>query len=148
MPNLLPGMSDGSRPHLNEVELAGVAVRVRGPVQTEIINIQGRKVNIGDPGPDDHPVNSSIIQTSYQGGGQVWKMNPGQDMQRFWWATLMTEYPEYLTLPPLTHTFTTPTGANPIIVGDYPNDATAKLYAAGGGKFLRFNNGTQVFDDL
>jgi len=88
------------------VRLDGVDFRPRGPVQFELTNIHARPISLGDPGPTNHPTNSTITQHSWVGGGQITYANPNSDMERFDWATCLTEYPHYLTLGPQTFTYT------------------------------------------
>jgi hypothetical protein len=144
----LPGASSGSGINAGQIELDGIPLTLRGPLNSEIINVFSQGVNMGNPGPNNHPTNSSIIVSSAQGGGQIWKVNPGSDLQRFWWATMMTEYPEYITLAPYTKDYLAPIGAAGQILGDYPNGATAKLYAAAAGRLLRYTVGSDSFTDL
>ncbi len=54
-----------------------------GEVQESLVNIHGRKVNQGDPGPDDHPINSTWIQSDWTGGGQVVNGHPDIVTGRF-----------------------------------------------------------------
>ena len=102
------------------VRLAGIDLLPRGPVQFEMTNMHGRKVAMGDTGPDSHPTNSTITQRSWAGGGQIKMANPDSDMQRFDWSTLMTEYDRYLTLPFETFTYGPADKVFSMCWGDYP----------------------------
>lgn len=135
-------------PHLGNVRLNDIDLHVRGPIQTEIINIQGRKINMGASGPDDHPINSTIIQQSWLGGGQIWDVDPAADMERFYWSTGMTEYAGFLTLSPYTYNLPGPVPSIPVSLGDFPNDDTARYYVAWGVKLTRWNEGTRAWDTV
>lgn len=101
----------------------------RGPVQFEMTNIHGRKISMGDPGPDSHPTNSTITQHSWAGGGQMYRANVASDMQRFYWSTLMTEYDHYLSLPFETFTYAPVTSSSfSMCLGDYPASDNADVF--------------------
>lgn len=129
--------------------MSGRDIPVRGPVQFEMVNIYGRKINQGIPGPDDHPVNSTIIQGSWEGGGQLERANPASDMQRFQWATLMSEYPNALTLPPLTEEYTGPnSGPSIICLGDFPFSDGGDMFFAWGGRLVKYNSSANNMTDV
>lgn len=135
--------------HLGEVLLDDWRFMVRGPLRTEVVNIQARKVNIGEAGPDDHPLNSTIIVSNWVGGGQALDAQEDTDINRFYWSTCMTQYPGFLTLPPKTYSFDRPDTvpeATPVALGDYPNVVTGNFYASWGVKFCRFNIVSGAFD--
>jgi hypothetical protein len=82
-----------------EIVLDGHPLKVRGRVEYNVINISGPKVNQGEPGPDDHPVLSTHVQRNTIGGGQIWRNDPSADVNRFWWARALTQWPDAITLP-------------------------------------------------
>lgn len=131
----------------NKVELAGVILQVRGAVNEEFVGAYARKIVQGDPGPDDHPFNSTFIQRDWEGGGQILIGNPSTDYQRFWWSTCGTEWPQAIILPPLTREYTGPAGetASPVILGDFPLGSIYRLYLAWQGKLYRWNQATDDF---
>jgi hypothetical protein len=127
------------------VRLDDVLININGPIHAEVSNIHGRKVNIGDPGPDDHPVNSTIEINNLAGGGQALDATEEADVNRFYWATLMTQYPKYITLPPYTRVYEGPSAANPILLGDYPNGVDGFFWASWGTDVCKYIEGTDSF---
>jgi hypothetical protein len=127
------------------VRLGDVVIHTQGPLHEEVSNIHGRKVNIGDPGPDDHPVNSTIIIDNFAGGGQALDSTEEADVNRFYWATLMTQYPKFITLPPRTHVYSGPNSANPVLLGDYPNTVDGDFWASWGTDVCRYVVGSDSF---
>lgn len=122
-------MATAIRTKPKHVRLNGKDFLPRGPVQYELTNIHGRKVSMGDPGPDSHPTNSTITQHSWNGGGQIHTANPASDMMRFDWGTLLTEYDHYLTLPPMTMFYAPVAEATfSMCLGDHPDGDDAKMY--------------------
>lgn len=118
---------------------------VGGRIQESIINIHSRKSNQGDPGPDDHPINSTWIQRSWDGGGQIKYARPDVANNRFDWATGESMYSSGFTLPPLPTTFVDPSGATDRIsylLGIF-ND---QVYASWDGDLYSYNFGTGVWD--
>lgn len=105
----------------NEVWLEGRPYRVQGNLAYELANMFGRKINQGDPRPDDHPTNSTSIQADWTGGGQVLNMDESSDFNRFNFSTCETAYANAIFLPPQTRTFAAPDGesGSPIVLGDY-----------------------------
>lgn len=135
--------------HVGEVLLDDWRLKVRGPVRTEVVNVHARKVNIGETGPDDHPLNSTIIVKNWVGGGQAYDAQEDTDLNRFYWSTCMTQYPGFLTLPPKTYSFDRPSGvseATPVALGDFPNVVSGYFYASWGTKLCRFNPISSAFD--
>jgi len=117
----LPGVPATVRTKPRIIRLDGVDFKPQGPVQYELTNIHARPISLGDPGPTNHPTNATITQHSWVGGGQITYANPNSDMERFDWATAMTEYPHYLTLGPQTFTYEPVVGANfSLCLGDFP----------------------------
>lgn len=106
---------------LSEVWISGRPYRVGRQVGFELTNIFGRKVNQGDPGPDDHPTHSTSIQTDWSGGGLVKYMNPASDTGRFHKSTAETQYPNAIALPPKTFEFDAPGSepGTPYAMGDF-----------------------------
>lgn len=105
-----------------EVWIHGRPFRVmRSEVGREMTNVFGRKVNQGDPGPDDHPSFSTSIQTAWDGGGLVKNMNPAADTNRFHKSSAETQYPGALALGPKTFEYAAPNGepGTPYVIGDF-----------------------------
>jgi len=124
------------------IRLDGIDLLPRGPVQFEMTNIHQRKVSMGDPGPDSHPTNSTITQHSWEGGGQIGEADPASDMMRFDWATMLTEYPHFLTLPPKTYTYGADGQTFSFCLGDYPFGDAAEMHFQIGNEVKKYNAGT------
>lgn len=105
------------------------------PMRMEMVNIYPQKQNLGLPGPDDHPINSTWIVKSLLGGGQVIDADPNSHPDRFDWAHALTEYPGATTLPLKTEEYACPDGSNiynPIVMGDFPLGLAAANHVAWG----------------
>ena len=113
---------------------------VKGQVNMDFVNIFSRKVNQGDPGPDDHPIYSTWTQRDWTGGGQVARSNPASDQGRYWFSTCETQYADTIALPPYTYSFAAPGGETdtPVVLGDLGNT----LYVAWGTHVYTFNPGS------
>lgn len=107
--------------NVTEIWLHGRPYRVDREVGFDLANIFGRKVNQGDPGPDDHPTHSTSIQVDWSGGGLVKYMNPASDTGRFHKSTAETQYPNCIALPPKTFEFEAPGNepGSPYAMGDF-----------------------------
>lgn len=128
------------------IELAGRPWATRGSVHEEFVNVYAHHQTLGEPGPDDHPINSTFIQRNWEGGGQVKKGNPAQDINRFWWSTCDTLHPEAITLPPYTWDYTFGSaGITPIMLGDHNISGTYYLFAASGADVYRWDATTDVW---
>lgn len=125
-----------------EIWLGGMPFRVQGDITEEMSNMFSRKVNQGDPRPDDHPTFTTSIQADWSGGGLVREGNPAQDQARFDYSTCETAYPNALTLPPKTYMIDPPSGefGTPVMVGDY----NGKFYLTWGTNLYRFDTGTST----
>lgn len=112
----------------------------------DIVNIQGRKVTQGDPGPDDHPINSSWIQSDWSGGGQIKVGKPDTVSGRFYFATSDTMQSRSITLPPSPDSWDDPTasGNASMMLGTY-ND---KVWAAWGNDVRFYNAGANTWDAI
>jgi hypothetical protein len=126
------------------VRLNGVDFRPRGPVQFELTNIHARPINLGDPGPTNHPTNSTITQHSWAGGGQIQYANPNADMERFDWATVMTEYPHYLTLAPQTLTYHPQDSLFSMCLGDFPFGDSATMWFQSANDLYHYDASTDT----
>jgi hypothetical protein len=117
--------------------LGDLPYKVKGQVEWDFVNIFSRKINQGDPGPDDHPIYSTWTQRDWSGGGQVARMNPASDSGRFWTSTCETQYTDTIALPPFTYHFPVPADASGtgIMLGDLGDN----LYAAWGTRIYRFD---------
>lgn len=128
------------------VSLAGYAMPLAAPVNESIVNIHSRKVNQGDPGPDDHPINSTWVQSDWTGGGQIKNGKPDTVTGRFDFATSETMYGQTITLPPLPDEWPDPasSGNACMALGVYDNTE----WATWGSDIKKFNHGTDAWDDM
>jgi hypothetical protein len=128
------------------VSLAGYAMKLASGVNESIVNIHSRPITQGDPGPHDHPTNSTWIQSDWTGGGQVHIGHPDVVTGRFDFATSETAPAKTITLPPLPDEWADPalTGNDCIGLGVYDN----KEWAAWGADIRSFNHGTDAWDDM
>lgn len=123
----------------NGVALNNIPLTIDGPVSVELTNTYGRKVLQGDPKPDDHPINSTIIQSSWVGGGQVLDGEVDQDAQRYWVSSLWTQSRGALSLRPKTTRYDGPNSSQAIVLGQYPPGINARLVAAWGSTLCTSN---------
>lgn len=128
-----------------EVWLGGKPFTIMGDVGEELSNIFSRKVNQGDPGPDDHPTFSTSIQRDWSGGALVREGNPASDQGRFDFSTCETGYPGAITLPPLTHEYINPEGVTSTDPGYVIGDFNDRLYLAWGTNLYMYN---YITDDI
>lgn len=130
---------------VGEIWLDGFPYRISGPIESELSNLYARKVNQGDPGPDDHPTFSTSIQRDWSRGLLVNKMNPASDQARSWWSTMETQYPGVLALGPFTFTYDAPVGADPLYTPWVLGDWTDRMHLAWGPKVYAYNAVTDAF---
>lgn len=128
------------------IELDGMRFKVEGAADEDIVNIHARKVNQGDPGPDDHPINSTWIQSDWTGGGQVHVGTPDVVTGRFDFAIGETMQAKTITLPPKPDNWDDPaaSGNDSMMLGTYNN----KVWAAWGDDIRFYNSGADTWDDL
>ena len=87
------------------------------------------KTIIGDYRKTSHQVLSSLIQTSWAGGGQIDESSESEDLDRYSGiATLETRFPNHLMLLPLTVTLEGPNATDPRILGDFYHGSAWHLY--------------------
>src|SRR5215213_11616659 len=91
-----------TRANENEVLINNVRFRINGSIGWELTNSYGRKVQFGDPGPDDHPLNSTITQNSWVGGIGTKKYKGDESRNNSWFSTMWTQTENTLCLPPKT----------------------------------------------
>lgn len=82
------------------VVLNNVRLKVEGTIGWDLANSYGRKIQQGDPGPDDHPLNSTIIQNSWTGGIGTKKSKGDETRGNSWWSTMWMQTENMLCLPP------------------------------------------------
>lgn len=106
-------------------------------ISSSIINIYSRKVNQGDPGPDDHPINSTWIQRSWDGGGQILESRPDVGNNRFYFSTMESMYANALTLAQSPTIYEDPggLGRDSIVLGKFADE----VYAAWGDSLYSFD---------
>ena len=132
-----------------KVKLNDYTLVCEGALTMEVTNTYGRKIQQGDPGPDDHPVNSTITNSSWLGGGQVYKKwQPSEHTERFWWATLWTQTPGAMALPPQSFDYDPPATASgaSLVLGAFPLGSAGKMYATWGAKLCRYNKTLDAFE--
>jgi hypothetical protein len=129
-----------------QIFINDVPFTVQGMIEEGVVNIHSRKSSQGDPGPDDHPTDSTWNQTSWEGGGQVRYSKPDVGNNRFDWATLDTMQTNSLTLAPLATVYDDPTAVTTReawILGDF----ASQVHGSWGSDLYRYNVGTGVWDD-
>ena len=128
------------------IQLGGGLYRIAGPVNESIINIHSRKVNQGDPGPDDHPINSTWIQSTWTGGGQVRYGRPDTVTGRFYFSTCDTMQAKTISLPPLPDEWSDPgaSGNDAVGLGTYDD----KVWVAWGTDIRFYNSAGDTWDDI
>ena len=129
----------------DEIVLANIPLKAK-QVNFDLINIANRKTQIGDPGPDDHPVNSTITVRSNIGGGQVLYNRGDQDQNRYWDGDADAEHVEILAAPPATASFNGPNANQCVILGQWPHNISSVVYAAWGDQFCKLNVAGDGFD--
>jgi hypothetical protein len=128
-----------------EIVLNNTPLRVNGEIVEELQNIFGRKVQQGDPGPDDHPINSTISVEDNTGGMGTLKRRSDEDTGRYWFSTLWTMSRGVLALHPYTQSVTV-SGITVELV--FPLDQLGgKTYIAFGQKLKVWNELTLTADD-
>jgi len=73
---------------------------VEGEVRTSQLAVFERKVTIGDASKDSDDYISSWIQGDWSGGGQIYDLAEGVEVNRFWWAQAETRFVNQTALPP------------------------------------------------
>lgn len=81
-----------------EVVLNNVPMLVNGDVTFELVNNYGRKIQQGDPGPNDHSVDSNIAQSEWTGGIGDMKYRGDESRSNAWWTTLYVQVRDSLSL--------------------------------------------------
>lgn len=88
------------RIEVGEVILNNIPFKVEGMVGFEMTNIYGRKVQQGDPGPDDHPVNSTIPVADQIGGMGTFLYRGEEDRGNCWDSDLWLDTRDHISLHP------------------------------------------------
>jgi hypothetical protein len=84
----------------NEVILNNVVIPIEGTIGYELVNSYGKQMAQGDPGPNDHPLNSVITQATWTGGIGTKKYKGDDSRGNSWWTTLWDGTENQLTLGP------------------------------------------------
>lgn len=122
-----------------EVILNNVPLKVNGDIIEELQNIFGRKTQQGDPGPDDHPINSTISQEENTGGMGTLKRRTDEDTGRYWFSTLWTQSRGVLALHPKTQIIT---------VSGITNEPVWPLGMYGGNMHIAFGQKLKIWNEL
>jgi hypothetical protein len=126
-----------------EVILNNVALRIEGDIGYGIENSYGRKIQQGDPGPDDHPLDSTISQASWAGGIGTKKHRGDDTRGNSWWSTMHMQVEDVLSLRPKTWVHTLAGEENTL---HYPHAKLGgKQYASFGTKLKEWSEGTSSF---
>ena len=67
-----------------EIVLDNIPIRVEGGVGYQLGNAFGRKQQQGEPGPDDHPFNSTHTQRTWVSGQLVRDLQEDADVGKYW----------------------------------------------------------------
>lgn len=136
----------GERADYGSITLANQRFLLSSPIDESIVNIHSRKVNQGDPGPDDHPVNSTWVSSDWTGGGQVRISRPDIITGRFDFATAETEPAKTISLPPLPDEWEDPlaSGSDSMVLGTYTN----KVWASWGADIRSYDSTNDEWDDM
>lgn len=109
---------------------------VQGEVKVSQLAVFEPKVTIGDSSRDSDSFISTWIQGDWSGGGQIERVT-GSDVNRFWWGTADTRYPNLTALPPLVES-KKPSGVTSAIthpLGDLWNTANGTVSPVHGFAF-------------
>jgi hypothetical protein len=132
------------RAEAGEIILNNVRLKLEGGIGWGIENSYGRKLQQGDAGPDDHPIDSTISQASWTGGIGTKKHRGDDTKGNSWWSTMWLLTEDLLCLPPKTWEFTL-TGEESTLA--YPHEKyNAKQYVTFGKKIKVWNESTDTFD--
>lgn len=127
-----------------EVVLNNVPIPVMGPINFEVTNLYGRKIHQGDPGPNDHPIDSTISQESHQGGIGTLVYRGDDDRGNCWFSTAWMQTSRQLSLPPKT--------SSQQVVGQetayvYPHDKlSGVMHGTFGTNLLKWNESTDLWE--
>lgn len=141
--------SDFANEPTEVVHLDGLPIPVKGPIGYTNLAVFQPKVTIGDFTSESDQILSVWIQSDWTGGGQIEDLNESSDVQRFRHATLDTRYPNILTLPPETLSYTISGATEARGIGDYSVSGTRYYWAAfdaTGAKLRKWNSGTLAWD--
>lgn len=139
----MPGTVD--RIEEGEVVLNNIPMRVIGDITWELTNIYGGKIQQGDPGPDDHPVNSTIPVADQIGGMGTFLYRSEDDRGNAWDSDLYLDTRDFITLHPESF-FATVAGEGNSFA--YVHDKLGSYqYATFGKKLRRWNEATDSWDD-
>lgn len=88
------------------VVLNNVPLKVSGGVGWQLLNSYGRKIQQGDPGPQDHHLDSTITQASWTGGIGTKRYRGDDALGNSWFSTMWMQTENVLCLPTKTFEFT------------------------------------------
>jgi hypothetical protein len=122
----------------NEVVLNNIPFRVDGTIGFELINNFGRKLQQGDPGPDDHSIDSNISQTEWTGGIGTNLYRGDDSRSNSWFSTLWLQTRDVMSLHPATTTHT--------VAGE--EDSLCYVHSKLGGELIAtFGKEVRVWDE-
>jgi hypothetical protein len=122
-----------------EVILNNMPLLVVGPIGFELTNIYGRKIHQGDPGPNDHAVDSTISQESHQGGIGTLVYRGDDDRGNCWFSTAWMQTSRQLSLPPKTFVYDAGVASDFGYIHDKLNGV---IYASTGSELLKWTGST------
>ena len=67
-----------------EIVLDNIPMNVTGGIGYQLNNVYGTKQRQGEPGPDDHPYNSTHTQRSWVQGQLVKNLQEAADVAKYW----------------------------------------------------------------
>ena len=109
---------------------------VEGEVRMTRLATFERKLTIGDATRDSDDFISSWVIGDFTGGGQIFDINEGSDIGRFWFGVADTRFINQLSLPPEVVEYSFPvaqTSGVAIPVGDVPRDYNQYVQSGTGG---------------
>ena len=129
-----------------EVLLNNVAIPIEGPIGWDLLNSYGRKIQQGDPGPDDHQLDSTITQASWTGGIGTRKYRGDDSRGNSWFSTMWMQTVDALVLPPKTLEFSVAGQESELA---FVHDKLGGLLYVTFGKHPRkWNETTDTFDTI
>lgn len=109
---------------------------IEGEVRTTRLATFERKLTIGDATKDSDDFISSWIIGDFTGGGQIYDINEGSDIGRFWFGVADSRFVNQLSLPPEVVEYSLPTleasYQKTIPLGDVPQTGATGVGAGNG----------------
>lgn len=129
----------------NGIVLNNVHLQTMGTISFELSNLFGRGIHQGDPGPNDHPIDSTISQESHQGGIGTRRYKGDDSRGNSWWSTLWMQTTDNLSLHPKSYQY--------VVAGEENNFAYVHdqlggyQFATFGKKIKRWNESLDIWED-